>query len=112
MSDRMKLYISGQISGRPYGEARLDFGTAAQTLAGLGFEVFNPMQGDYVLGMSRAELMKDDIRELLECDGVALLPGWQASSGARVEKAVADECGIVVAEYERWVELPYREDKA
>lgn len=111
MSNRMKLYISGQISWRPYGDARLVFETAAQTLANLGFEVFNPMQDDH-LGMSRAELMKDDIRELLECDGVALLPGWQESSGARVEKAVADECGIVVAEYERWVELPYREDKA
>lgn len=37
-------------------------------------------------------------------DGVALLEGWEQSEGARLEKAVADACGIPCKTVDEWLE--------
>lgn len=37
-------------------------------------------------------------------DGVALLPGWEQSEGARLEVAVAEACGITVKTVDEWIE--------
>lgn len=41
-----------------------------------------------------AEYMRTDLRALLDCDVVALLPGWEQSRGARREVSIADDLGM------------------
>ena len=38
--------------------------------------------------------MRADIAELVKCDGVALLPGWERSRGASLEAHIAHSLGM------------------
>jgi hypothetical protein len=40
--------------------------------------------------------LQRDIREILDCDAIALLPGWSSSEGARLEFQVAVGIGLYV----------------
>ena len=88
-----KLYIAGPMSGLP-GLNFEAFHRAQQLLKDAGYQVVNPAtQGS---GRTYSELLKDDLRLLLDCDAVATLPDWEASVGARNEVMVAGVCGMAV----------------
>ena len=38
--------------------------------------------------------MRRDIKALMECDAITMLPGWERSEGARIEKEVCDRLRI------------------
>ena len=44
------------------------------------------------------QIIGRDISALLECDSVALLPGWVDSAGAKLEVATAEYVGMRVVE--------------
>ena len=48
--------------------------------------------------------MRKDIEELLKSDVVALLPGWELSTGAQLEVEVAKQCGIPIRLLEELLE--------
>lgn len=102
MSRRMTLSLAGPISGKSYDVARMDFSAAARLLERHGYEVVNPMDHTY-RGMPREKCMRIAIGKLLECDGVALMPGWEKSLGAQLEHAVATQCGIVASPEWQWI---------
>jgi hypothetical protein len=40
------------------------------------------------------QYLRRDIRVLLDCDGIALLPGWERSRGAQLEAHIAHALGM------------------
>lgn len=50
--------------------------------------------------ITREQCMKSDINKLLLCDMVILLPGWETSAGALLERDIALACGMEVLVFE------------
>ena len=100
----MRLYLAGPMSGLPdhnfpafyRAEARL-------TLA--GYSVLNPARLDGEDGaMPWGKCLIRDLDALYNnCHGVALLPGWASSKGARIEHDFAVGVGLPVAELHFWL---------
>ncbi|WP_303148409.1 DUF4406 domain-containing protein [Adlercreutzia equolifaciens] len=113
-ADQTRFYISGPVTGIK-DDNRLAFSWAQNRLMDAGYEPFIPH-----------EIVEPDdthetamllcVNELTErtqkrgtrypvpaFDGVALLPDWEQSEGARLEKAVAEACGIPCKTVEEWI---------
>lgn len=112
------VYISGPISGLPelpMEEKLARFARAEEWLCGQPWVagVKNPLQSgnnqcryngdcnpeghegqDGKLSHSWRCYMEHDIRDLLVCTHIALLPHWQRSRGARLERMIAIELGM------------------
>lgn len=98
---RRRVYISGPISGYDIQERRMVFGQVANRLVELGYDVVNPMDNeDDSHRLTWEEYMRKDITQLMQCDCIVLLSGWEKSRGARLEKQIAEELGMEVLNYE------------
>ena len=98
----MRLYISGKISGNDNYKA--DFAAARHQLENAGYDVCDPTTFDFPEDIAWAKAMKYDIREMMQCDGVALLPDWENSPGARLEEKLARDLGIPVKLLSIWLD--------
>jgi hypothetical protein len=99
----MILYIAGPMTGR----ADFNFPAfceAAAQLRAAGYEVVNPAESVDNTALPWEYHMRRDIRSLMDCDAVALLPGWGESRGARLEKWVATEIGMPWGTVAHWLE--------
>lgn len=100
----MRVYLAGPMRGRDEHNFPA-FARAAWLLRESGHEVVSPAEHDLALGFDphrpldeqdfdlRASLAWD-LQQVLEADAVAVLDGWQHSSGARAEVATAQAAGI------------------
>ena len=95
---RGRVYISGPMTGLP-GFNFAAFDEAAAVLEAWGWEVENPAEKGIIDGWTWADYLRYDLARLVECDGVVLLPGWEASKGARLEHHVATELGMWIMYY-------------
>lgn len=98
----MRIYIAGPVTGKP-DLNRPAFESAAVCLEAAGHTPivphwFVPPYAEWQTAMRRS------IETLVKCDGVALLPGWQGSKGARIERSLALDLGMDVREILEWME--------
>lgn len=100
----MKLYVAGPMTGLP--EYNLPaFATAAAELGALNYEAVNPGRHGADPAFTWADYMRRGLVDLVGCDGVALLPGWERSRGAALEVHVANALGMYVRPLEEWFRI-------
>mgnify|MGYP000078277595 CR=1 FL=1 len=89
------LYLSGPMSGIPDFNFPA-FQAAAAHLRAQGYTVINPAEFGEGDGLAWSDYLRKDIRALMDCATIVLLPGWGASKGARLEEHIARELGMAV----------------
>jgi len=89
----MRLYLSGPMTGQPEFNFPA-FHAEAARLRCLGYDVVNPAELNPNPGAAWHDCMRRDLAALLTCDAIALMPGWQKSSGAHLEMHVAHRVGM------------------
>lgn len=111
----MKIYLAGPMRGYPkFNFPAFEHG--AQVLRAQGHTVFSPAENDkakyghdfgnnVVLGDAKTETPEFDLRAALaadthwiatQADAIALLPGWEKSTGAFAEWALARALGLEI----------------
>ena len=100
----MKLYVAGPMSGIPHLN-HPEFDRITALLRNLGHEVFSPAEKDREWGQDEVaaregrnslvmtDVLRWDLKTILECDGIVLLPNWRRSEGSRLEVIVAVSSG-------------------
>jgi hypothetical protein len=91
----MNVYISGAITGIDYNEAKANFQAAEELLTGIGMVPVNPTKNGLDPLAPWKKHMVRDIEMLMECDAILMLSNWNDSKGARIEKYIADEIGLI-----------------
>ena len=92
---RQKIYLSGKISGLPICETIKNFESAENQLKGLA-TIVNPMRLKHDHDKTWESYMKEDIKALLECDAIAMLPNYNDSKGALIELNLAKSLGLEI----------------
>ena len=82
------IYIAGPMTGLPEYNFPAFFAAAAD-LTDKGYLVHNPADHGLVEGAGRNDYLRYDVRELMLCEAIYLLPGWSSSAGARFELTLA-----------------------
>lgn len=72
------------------------FNAEADRLRALGYDVVNPAEINPDHSVPWATCMRDDIAQLVRCDGIVLLPGYESSRGACLELTIARALGLNV----------------
>lgn len=99
----MKLYIAGPMTGLP------DFNypafyKAAEQLTAAGYQVENPAENKVEGTASWLAYMRLSLVQISRVDGIALLPGWRNSKGARLEEHIGSVLGLHVRYVETWLD--------
>jgi hypothetical protein len=87
----MKYLLTGPMSGIPAHNAPA-FEEATARLRQKGFDVLSPLDISKA-GMPSLEGQMKAFREVLECDGLILLPGWGRSEGTKAQVLLATRVG-------------------
>jgi nucleoside 2-deoxyribosyltransferase len=90
----MTVYISGPITTDP--EHAEKFAAAFATLSAQGHAPINPVDIGRALKLkmgrepTRYEYMREDIKAMMGCDAICILPDWIDSWGACIELELAN----------------------
>lgn len=98
--NRKKCYISGKITGLEIDVAERYFERASQHVERkYDLQPVNPMKHvGHDHDKSWESYMKQDIKALLDCDYIFMMPNWKKSKGAIEERRIAKLMGIGIIE--------------
>lgn len=82
---RVKVYISGPITGIDPELCRARFAAAKKELHQRGMEPVSPLENGLPDDAPYDEHMKRDLEMLADCAIVYMLNGWERSKGCRIE---------------------------
>jgi hypothetical protein len=87
-----------------------DFNFPAFNAAAEKWDVINPAESfGGRTDLPRSAYMRKDIGDLLRCDYVGCLPGWEDSKGASLEVQIAKELGLPIFNIETEERIAYGE---
>lgn len=93
-----RIYIAGPMTGLPEFNFPA-FHAAAKAWRDAGWEVVNPAEEfDGDTERTYREYVEHDMRHIVGCDAIAMLPGWDGpgARGSVWERAVADWMGLLI----------------
>lgn len=90
-----RLYVAGPMTGLPDLNFPA-FNAITAKLRAEGHEVVNPAEINPDPDAEWTECMLADLIALTTCDGIVLLPGWENSPGAQIERLWAMRTGKTV----------------
>ena len=85
------IYIAGKISGQNEKQVREKFERAASELQGEGNVILSRVNNK---ADNWKNTVRNSIKAMLDCDEIHLLPGWQESRGAQLERDIALRLGM------------------
>lgn len=91
----IKTYLSGPMTGHADLNFPLFHATATR-LRAAGLDVVNPAELNAAPDTPWDICMRADIGALMECQAIAMMPGWMESRGARLERHIAVSLGMKV----------------
>ncbi|SDG21439.1 protein of unknown function, partial [Cellulosimicrobium cellulans] len=95
----MRVYVAGPMTGYPEYNYPA-FNAAAARLAQLGYEPVNP--ATHPAQPTWSDYLRLALAAVVTVDAVAVLPGWEASRGARLEVHVSHALGLPVVPLDEW----------
>lgn len=99
-----RLYIAGPMTGiKDFNYPA--FRHATVMLDRNDYDIEDPSTNSLPEGSKWEAYMRVTIPQMLSCDGVALLEGWENSRGARLEVFIAAALGIRCMPVEEWLAL-------
>ena len=103
----MRVYISGAITDNP--NFKRDFDMAQSILESAGYEVINPAHLCEVIPNLEWERYVSIGMDLMDyADAICILPNWEKSKGAGIEKMSAVQRGLVFVDIMKY--LPFAEE--
>lgn len=91
----VRAYIAGPMTGISLFNYPAFHAKAAE-LRALGWHVVNPVENGLPADARWEDHMREDIRSMMSCDTIYLLPGWKKSRGATLELHIAEKLGFAV----------------
>lgn len=91
--DKPCIYLSGPMTGCP----ELNFPAfhfEATRLRAAGLDVVSPAEVKLEGKPGWADYMRADIRQMMRCSAICMLPGWESSRGAKIEYDLALALGF------------------
>lgn len=105
----MVVYVSG-----PYrGDVEQNVARAREVaviLWDLGLSVICPHLNTFGIELdtvlSHEDFVQLDLQQVERCDAIVMIPEWETSEGARIEREHAESCGIPIVYWPEWPIVP------